>query len=618
MNNQVEFNKNQQEAINWNEGPLLVLAGPGSGKTMVLTYRAARILRENPESSILALTFTIKAADEMRERLNKLLGKHTRRAHLCTFHSFAGDILRQHGSHIGIRPDFSMLTHDEDKLAFVNDAVKIMKEKKYDIQSIPDDRTNILTLLDKLFSGVNGGIPSWLQSFFKIYCSELKKNNRLDFGALLYFAKELLSTNKAVADLTRLAWEYICIDEFQDTNKTQYDLFRILVPNRNGNLFIVADDDQIIYQWNGASPERLLALRSEYDLKVIQLPENYRCPQEIIDMANRLIANNRKRSPDKKPLAANKQTPMNGDAVNASYFENEVDEINDIASVIQEMKWSYDECVVIARTGKLLEKVSRILYQKGITPYIMKQKNEFETPLVAWIYSILRLALSRHDREFLRRVCTSWRLLTEKNIEINDVETQAALDTGDFLRSWVFLAQKLVNSNYADMLNSIQEQIVDRSDFLNLIESFFNKNYEDNKNNADLVKEEITTWQELHQSLLNEYSSENITLNIYLQELDLKSKTPPQPPNSVRCITVHGAKGLEFKHVFLIGMSEEIFPTFQAVNKGNNSSEMEEERRNCFVAITRVQETLNLSFAQYYNGYPKTPSRFLSEMGFKI
>jgi DNA helicase-2/ATP-dependent DNA helicase PcrA len=328
-------------------------------------------------------------------------------------------------------------------------------------------------------------------------------------------------------------------------------------------------------------------------------------------MANSLIAKNKKRSPDKKPLVANKQTATNDNVVNAYYFQNEDEEINYIASAIQEMKWSHDECVVMARTGKLLEKVSKALYQKGITPYIMKRKNEFESPLVVWIYSILRLALSRNDREFLRRVCSSWRLLAEETIDTNEVETQAALDTGDFLRAWVFLAQNSKNPNKnTDILNQIQEQIVDRLNFLDLIESFFNKTYDD-----DFVKEEITTWQELHNSLLAEYSPENITLNLYLQEMDLKSKTPPQPSDSVRCITVHGAKGLEFKHVFLIGMSEGVFPTFQAVNKGDQSSEMEEERRNCFVAITRVQETLNLSFAQHYNGYSKDPSRFLFEMG---
>ncbi|MDR1382771.1 MAG: hypothetical protein LBJ67_02825, partial [Planctomycetaceae bacterium] len=180
--------------------------------------------------------------------------------------------------------------------------------------------------------------------------------------------------------------------------------------------------------------------------------------------------------------------------------------------------------------------------------------------------------------------------------------------------SWVSLAKKSTNpNNFTDMLHQIQEQIVDRSDFLNLLKLFFDKPCDD-----DFTREEIITWKELHESLLKEFSPENVTLNLYLQELDLKSKTPPPSPNSLRCITIHGAKGLEFKHVFLIGMSEDVFPTFQAVQKGEQSSEMEEERRNCFVAITRVQETLNISFAGEYNGYHKKPSRFLSEMGFEI
>jgi DNA helicase-2/ATP-dependent DNA helicase PcrA len=620
MTNTQQFNLNQQEAINWNSKPLLVLAGPGSGKTMVLTYRAARILQEYPDSSILALTFTTKAADEMRERLNKLLGERTERAHLCTFHSFAGDILRQHGSHVGIHPDFSLLTRDEDKIPFVDDALKIMRrEGKFDMQTITSDRKNLLTLLEKLFAFEHKNIPNWLRSFFDIYCNELINSNRLDFGTLLYFAKQLLTTHKAVANLIRASWEYICVDEFQDTNKAQYDLLRLLVPNKNGNLFIVGDEDQIIYQWNGTSPKRLLELQTEYDLNVIQLPENYRCPPEIIEMANLLIAHNQTRSSNKKPLKA-KKISDNSEVVSAVCFQDEDEEVNDIVSVIQKKQWSYDDCVVMARTTKLLEKAANSLKKNGISSYLMKRKNEFESPAVVWMYSILRLALSRHDYEFLRRVCSAWRLLTNITIEIDEVETQAAIDKGDFLRSWVSLAMNTTtDEKLSNILFQIQEQLVDRVNFLDLLQLFWKTRQTDGDlENDDLEMEELKTWEELHESLLAEYSQENITLNLYLQELDMKSKAPEQRPNSVRCITVHGAKGLEFKHVFLIGMSDGVFPTFQAVQKGNDSEEMEEERRNCFVAITRVQETLNISFSNQYNGYAKSLSRFLREMGFTI
>ena len=317
-----QLNGNQQYAVEWDEGPLLVLAGPGSGKTLVLTLRAARILKKDPDASVLALTFTTKAADEMRERLDKLLGERVDRAHLCTFHSFAADILRQHGSHVGIEPDFSLLTLDDDRIALLDmllantSVLSLNGDKPYserlhtlfkNLQNsevwIPSDRRNLLVLLDRLFAESYNGeavapslteTPPWVPDLFEAYCLLLQESNRLDYGGLLYFAKKLLSENVGVAHLTRMAWHFICVDEFQDTNRAQYDLLRLLVPTDSPNLFVVADEDQIIYQWNGASPERLRALYKNYKMKIIQLPENYRCPPFIIKLANNLISHNQK------------------------------------------------------------------------------------------------------------------------------------------------------------------------------------------------------------------------------------------------------------------------------------------------------------------------------------
>jgi DNA helicase-2/ATP-dependent DNA helicase PcrA len=163
-------------------------------------------------------------------------------------------------------------------------------------------------------------------------------------------------------------------------------------------------------------------------------------------------------------------------------------------------------------------------------------------------------------------------------------------------------------------LDRVSAEVVERLDFLELIEWFWTEEWLGD----DVEKEETQTWQELHASLLREHAAESVTLHLYLQEMDLKSKAPAQLPGCVRCLTVHGAKGLEFKHVFLIGMADGVFPSFQAVQKGSESSEMEEERRNCFVAITRTEETLNITWARTYNGYSKNPSRFLKEMGFRF
>ena len=614
------LNENQQSAVKWDKGPLLVLAGPGSGKTLVLTLRAERILRCDPDASVLALTFTTKAADEMRQRLDVLMGERADRARLCTFHSFAGDILRQHGSHVGIQPDFSLLANDGDRLAVLEQVVGSLK---CDTSTIPTDRKSLLVLLDRLFAGSYNGerevsgvekLRSWIPYLFNAYCKALQKNNRLDFGGLLHFARMLLRTNAGVARLTKLAWQYICVDEFQDTNRAQYDLLALLAAGEKPNLFVVADEDQIIYQWNGASPERLLALRSDFGMAVIQLPENFRCQPRIIQLANNLIVHNQIRSDEKKPLVAQKPASESS-VLRISIFNNEDEEAENISELIGKSGWKPEECAVIARSTKLLERVARSLGNRGITPYVAKRKTEFESAAVHWMYAMLRLANGRHDREFLRSACVAWKAFTGSLIELEDIEAQAALDGGDFLRAWVESASSNpISDDQKELLVRVSNALVERLSFLELLDWFWEKRWLDD----EVEEEEMQTWRELHDGFLREHAPANMTLHLYLQEMDLKSKAPVQSPSSVRCLTVHGSKGLEFKHVFLIGMADEVFPSYQAVKKGPESREMEEERRSCFVAITRAEETLDISWARTYNGYAKHPSRFLKEMGFKF
>ena len=620
MLNSKELNANQLSAVEWIGGPLLVLAGPGSGKTLVLTLRAAKILQENPESSMLALTFTTKAANEMRQRLDKLMNGRAERAHLCTFHSFAGDILRQHGEHIGIPPDFSMLVRDEDRITVLDEVIAGLE---CDTSTMPTDRKNLLFLLDRLFAASYNGeldapgmikTPSWASPVFKDYCEALRKSNRLDFSALLHFARILLSENAGVARLTRLAWQYVSVDEFQDTNQAQYDLLALLAVGESPNLFVVADDDQIIYQWNGASPERILALHRDFQMETVQLPESFRCPPIIIESANALIAYNKVRSKEKKPLVPQK-SPTRQQNFEVKVFKNEDEEAAHIPKVITESRWQPEECAVLARNAKLLSGAAKALSENGFKPYIAKRKTDFESPAVRWFYSVLRLANGRHDRDILRQVCVAWKEFTGLQIDFEDVEADSSLNGGDFLRSWVGMASSRGSSElHAQFLTQISKALVERIDFLGLIESFWEKTYIGDEQES----EEISTWRELHNQLLGEHALENITLHLYLQEMDLKSKTSPRSPGSIRCLTVHGSKGMEFKHVFLIGMADEVFPSYQATKKGPDSKEIEEERRNCFVAITRVEETLNISWANTYNGYPKDPSRFLEEMGVAI
>ena len=290
------LNRNQRRAAAVKGGPVLVLAGRGSGKTAVLTLRVARLLEEDKSAAVLALTFTEKAAVEVRERVEQVLGEHMDRARLCTFHEFAADIVGQHGSHLGIRPDFQLFRQDEDRVAILEE---VLRERFGGGLEMPSDRTNLLCLIDRLFSESYGGsgpssslpsTPEWLPALFNRYRDALVDANRLDFGSLLHFANRLLAEKPTVARVVRLGWSHICVDGFQDTNRAQYDLLRLLAPDRHHNLLAVADDDPVAYQWHGASPRRLRNLSRDYDVQTIHLPESYRCPPEILVHANRLIA----------------------------------------------------------------------------------------------------------------------------------------------------------------------------------------------------------------------------------------------------------------------------------------------------------------------------------------
>lgn len=616
------LNGNQRTAVLWGDGPLLVLAGPGSGKTRVLTVRVARLLGESDDASVLALTFTTKAAAEMRQRVDDRLGSRASRAHLCTFHSFATDLLRQHGSHLALRPDFSLLTHDEDRIAVLEGVAEGLRDED---SSLPTDHRGLLELVDRLFAeSYDGGpvapflvhTPEWVPSLFSAYCRALVTSGRLDFGSLLHLAHQLLHEKPDVARVVRLAWTHVCVDEFQDTNKAQYDLLRLLVPERRPNLFVVADDDQIIYQWNGASPERLLALRRDYGMEVIQLPENYRCPPQIIDLANKLIVHNRLRDRDKTPLTACRTVSLSDDVIRYGVLSDPEEEMSVVAGDMRDRGVAPSECVVLARTTKLLQQAATAIRAAGLDAYVAQRKADFTVPVVQVVLSALRLCNARHDRDVLRRLVVAWNALANCQIEAEGIAASAALVGGDYLRAWTDAGLPRGDGDPATLISRIRSALVDRLEFASIVEWFLGDGWEPWRDEwPEDLAEEIATWREVHGDIVREFGHDDLTLNLYLQHLDLAPKTARPGQRAIRCMTVHAAKGLEFRHVYLVGMAQDVLPSFHALRKGAQSKELEEERRNCFVAITRVQETLTITRARRYGGWPKDASQFIAEMG---
>ena len=629
MNSLDRLNTNQRTAAQWNEGPLLVLAGPGSGKTATLTARVARLVEQGQDESfrILCLTFTRKAATEMRERLLNLVPDAKDRVLLTTFHSFATDILRQHGSHFGFSPDFEIL-EEAERVGIVKSALEekageftkfVSAEKALTAidfllrNVIPDDK--VPTLLKDAEAGQQ------LQLLFARYKELLKQQNCLDYGAILYFCEELLRERPRVSKQLRTVYRYICVDEFQDTNVAQFRMLRAIAPDKDANVFIVGDDDQVIYQWNGASPRRVKELEQHYDLTTIQLPENYRCPPEVVALANALIVHNGERSPDKKPLLSMK-AGTGANPIELLSFDDDQQEVSGIAERVAARLQSGarpSDIVVLARATKLLERVQQALGALSVPSHVQRRKSQFESAPLRFVVAALKLALVRSDEDLAATVTKALSDCVEQDASGEDLAGFSAALNGDQLEALgalVAASDAVPQELHQAVASLVHGQY---AQFIQLALAYFDAveragQSDGNEQYAEYATER-TVWRSILREIGGEDDAYSLSLGQFLQELALANKTPEAPSNVVRCLTVHSSKGLEFQHVYLVGMAEDQLPSFQSKKAGDDSREMQEERRNCFVAITRAVETLTMSYGQRYNGWRKQPSRFLFEMG---
>ena len=635
------LNENQRTAVLWDKGSLLVLAGPGSGKTRVLTYRIARILEQSvgQHFRILALTFTNKAAAEMRSRVEELVPGELNRVRLTTFHSYAAELLQQHGSHLGIRPDFQILSNDADREALLDDVlIQIRKDLSYALpghfkasQLLPA----VSRLLEKCVRADEAEV--WLQQrnvenaiplarVYAAYREALRKTNALDFPSLIAGALDLLTQYPILVKHIRKVYKHILVDEFQDTNHTQYRILSLLVKPDSSTLFVVADDDQIIYQWNGASPKRIQQLRDDFNVFELQLPENYRCPPQVIELANALIEKNLNRSAGKKPLKAVKQG-QNGDVVRVFSFKTVEEEVRWIArDISQRNPDDRKNCAVLARTKKLLELAGQELENSGVSVYYAARKDEFKSAPLRMLHAILRLVNSTEDKQSLARLSKAFYELEGISIELARVLYRSSADGKDLLRSWIeeVLRRDAVEERTRRLLETDIKPLLNTLNYRDFANKFFTwaKACQETSLPEETAfnefEEEREVWNILLGEITKKFEGEEVSLHQFLHELDLTSKTPPRPAEAIPCFTIHASKGMEFGHVYLMGMVEDQLPSWAAVKKGDNSLEMQEERRNCFVAITRAQESLTLTFSKQVFGWSKQPSRFLIEMGIDL
>jgi DNA helicase-2/ATP-dependent DNA helicase PcrA len=619
----------QRRAVDWTDGAVLVLAGPGSGKTQVLTCRIAQLLAASPEKNfrLLALTFTNKAADEMKTRVATFVPGLEERANIGTLHSFCGQILRQHGVHLQIKPDFAIYSQDNDRKAVLEDA---LVEAAARGGRFSREDVRLLPLIDRMKSRLiepAGALAALGQNpardhiaeVYQIYEDGLRRLNALDFNSLILEAYRLARTFPAIAARYSRSHPFWMLDEFQDTNSAQYRLIRALAGNDFRNIFVVADDDQIIYQWNGASFRHIQAFRADYEAELIQLPTNYRCPPIIVEAANRLVAYNIDRTPYKQPLVAGKtelKLPASRQ-LQLRQFATEEEEAAGIADEIPALgKPRWAEVAVLGRTRALLERMSGALTARNVPAVFAQRRDDFLSAELRWFVACLTQLARPLDKRNLAVLVEAFNRMTGTETAFGQIVAEAEASGHSYLATWVDAVEGTVDDAARALLTPLTQALEEAGGIRAFNDHVINT-FEDVVANNDRLSdlaEDVAAWRELTADIAR-HIGRNAPLNQFLQELQLRSKEPSPKPSSVSLMTVHGAKGREFDYVFLIGSAEDVMPSFHSKQKGDTSPEMEEERRNCFVAITRAKESLVLSRAERYRGWTKAPSRFLVEMG---
>ncbi len=635
------LNAQQKKAVLQTDGPVLILAGAGSGKTRVLTHRVAYLIDEcnvNPWN-IMAITFTNKAAGEMRERVDKIVGFGAESIWVSTFHSSCVRILRRYADKLGFGNNFTIYDTDDSKT--------VMKEicKRYQLEtttlklrqimgSISKCKDNLVSPEEYALSTQNDFIKVKISKAYTEYQNTLKKSNAMDFDDLIMKTVELFKTCPEVLDSYQERFRYIMVDEYQDTNNAQFELIRLLA-DKYRNLCVVGDDDQSIYRFRGANIRNILDFEKVYpDAEVIKLEQNYRSTQQILDAANAVIQNNAGRK-DKALWTDEKD----GDKVLLKQFDTAYDEAqfiaDDICRLRRNGKLKYDETAVLYRTNaqsRLIEErfvVEGIPYDivggtnfysrreiKDLLAYLKTIDNGLDDVAVKRIINVPKRGIGLTTLEHVQnyadeRQISFYDALCEAN-QIMAV-TRSASKLNDFVTMIRAFRTKQKTMSLEELLKDVID-VVGYMDYLKTLDEDDDSGDNDRAQNVDELISKIAAYEE------NE-EVENPTLSGFLEEVALVADIDRIGGDNekVLLMTLHSAKGLEFEHVYLAGMEEGVFPSFMTLqNEDSDPEGIEEERRLAYVGITRAKRHLTLTAAKRRMVRGETMynhlSRFVSEI----
>ena len=610
------LNNEQRKAVFCTEGPLLMLAGAGSGKTRSLTHRIAYLIEEKGVApwNILAITFTNKAAQEMRERVDALVGYGSEDIWISTFHATCSRILRRHIDLLGYDRNFTIYDASDQKSLMK----EVLKEMKIDTKQFPERsvmseissaKNEYKSPLDYRNEYGSNFRNQRIADIYERYQKRLKENNALDFDDLLVKMVDLFQTNPDVLEHYQDRFQYIMVDEYQDTNTVQFLLVSLLA-KKYRNLCVVGDDDQSIYKFRGANIYNILNFEKVFpDAQVIRLEQNYRSTQNILNAANGVIANNKGRK-EKKLWTENQK----GELVHFKQYDTEYDEADGVVSRINFLAMrgvQYKDMAILYRTNAQSRIFEEKLKQKNIPYAIVRGISFYDRKEIKDLMSYLKVVDSGMDDLSVKRIIN----VPKRGIgqtTINRLQEFAILNQMSFLDA-VFNADEIPEvaralaklHKFADMIEEFREYASEH-EISELLEHILDVTQYRAELEAEGTDESISRLEDIEE-LFNdiayyEEEEENPNLRDFLAEKDMYTLTAgidnlEDENNKVLLMTLHNAKGLEFNNVFLGGMEEGVFPGFGAMMSGDES-EIEEERRLCYVGITRAKERLFLSAAK--------------------
>lgn len=629
------LNKEQREAVFYTEGPLLILAGAGSGKTRVLTHRIAYLIDEmgvNPWN-ILAITFTNKAAGEMRDRVDKIVGFGSESIWVSTFHSTCVRILRRYIDRLGYDTNFTIYDTDDQK-TLMKDVCKLLQidtkvyKERVLLSAISSAKNEFITPQEYELNAAGDFNRQKIAKVYWEYEKQMKANNALDFDDLLVKTVQLLQSQPDVLEYYQERFRYIMVDEYQDTNTVQFKLISLLA-RKHRNLCVVGDDDQSIYKFRGANIRNILDFESVFeDAHVIKLEQNYRSTETILNAANAVIANNVGRKA--KALWTDKGE---GDKISFRQFEDAFEEANyianDIANHIKEGTRAYKDHAVLYRTNAQ----SRVFEEKFIVaniPYkIVGGVNFYARREIKDLLAYLKTIDNGRDDLAVRRIINVPKrgigLTTINRVQDNamgrEVSFYEALRTADMipgigrsagkLESFVALIEHFKEKSKTMSISDLMQYVIDMTGYVEELKAEGDEESQGRIENIDELLSKIVSYEEA--------CEDHPTLSGFLEEVALVADIDSLDENSdyVVLMTLHSAKGLEFPEIYLAGMEDGIFPSYMTITS-DDPTDIEEERRLCYVGITRAEENLTMTCAKRRmirgeTQYNKT-SRFLKEV----